>query len=83
MLVTAIKIDSFGSYIIHAFPRTSTGEHENDYVKIKKGGTRGKFRLDIEKWGTKCSLDESTKIKLKEYLVANKPALRKKIKDLL
>jgi hypothetical protein len=68
--------------VIHGFPRGGTGSHGNDYVKIKKGGIRGKFKLGKEEWETGCSLDNATKKKLTDYLLKNKSVLRKKIEEL-
>lgn len=49
MLVTAILIDEYNGYAIHGYPRAGTGNHGNDYVKIKRGKgrdcTRGKFKI--------------------------------------
>lgn len=82
MLVTGIKIDEVGNYIIHGFRRSGTGQHDNDYVKIKKRNNVGKFRLDTENWEKNCPFDESTKKKLKTYILKNKEELREKIRSL-
>jgi hypothetical protein len=82
LFVTAIKIDDIDGYIIHGFPRGGTGSHGNDYIKIKKGGDRGKYRLGEDIWETNCSLDAAAKKKITAYILDNKANLRQKIKDL-
>jgi hypothetical protein len=82
MLVTAIKIDEIDGYIIHGYPRAGTGSHGNDYVKVKKGNNRGKFKLDTETWETRYDLDDVIKKKIERYILNNKKELRQKIKEL-
>ena len=74
--------DEYKGYIIHGFPRAGTGTHGNNYVKIKKGGIRGKFLLDTENWEPRYDLDDSTKKELTKYILNNKADLREKIKNL-
>ena len=82
MNVTAIKIDEIDGYIIHGYSRAGTGKHGNDYVKIKKGGDRGKFLFKSNSWESECSLNNAAKAKIEIYLLKNKSALQQKIKDL-
>lgn len=82
MFVTAIKIDEINGYIIHGYSRAGTGKHSNDYVKIKKGGERGKYLFTNDSWESGCSLDIAAKTKIEKYLLKTKTALQQKIKDL-
>jgi len=82
VFVTAIKIDEVDGYIIHGYSRSGTGKHGNDYVKIKKGGDRGKFMFENDSWESGCSLDKASKTKIEKYLIHNKSTLQQKIKDL-
>lgn len=82
MFVTAIKIDEYKDYIIHAYPRAGTGTHGNDYVKIKKRGELGKFMFHNNSWESGCSLNFTAKNQIERYLLLNKNRLQQLIEGL-
>jgi hypothetical protein len=82
MVVTAIKVDEYEGYIIHGFSRAGSGRHNNNYVKIARGGVLGKFMFDGDVWDGKCLLGKGVKKRVEKYLIENKLTIQQKIKDL-